>query len=103
MIIVANRNIIIPSADGSQAFPVSRGYVGPVPEWVTITAYFKALVKDGKIAVSDTTKDKDIAEAESTEVLDRARDNADKELAEPVDAEPTDAAPVKRARTKKSE
>lgn len=93
MIIVANRNIIIPSTDGSQAFPVSRGYIGPVPEWVTKTAYFKALVKDGKIAVSDTSKDKDIAKAENTEVLDRARDNADKEL----------AAPTKRTRTKKAD
>nr|DAT36612.1 MAG TPA: hypothetical protein [Caudoviricetes sp.] len=98
MIIVANRNIIIPSTDGSKAYPVSRGYIGPVPDWVTDTDYFKALVKDGKIAVSETKKDKDIADAEQTEVLDRAQ-NRD---AEPAEVPDEDAETAKKRTVRKS-
>ncbi|MEI3523248.1 MAG: hypothetical protein V8Q36_03495 [Anaerotignum sp.] len=56
-VIISKRNIIIPSPDGRQAYPIPKDYIGSVPDWVTKTKYFKELVKDGKIAVSSTTKD----------------------------------------------
>lgn len=60
MFIVANRNIILPSADGSQSVRVERGFMGAIPDWAAKTPYFNALVKDGKIAVPKSKKDKDI-------------------------------------------
>ncbi len=56
MIVVSRRNLLIPSPDGSQKFHLPRGYMGPVPDWAAKTAYFKALVADGKIVVSETKK-----------------------------------------------
>lgn len=63
MFIVANRNIILPSADGSQSIRVERGFMGNIPDWAAKTPYFNALVKDGKIAVPKSKKDKDIRNA----------------------------------------
>lgn len=73
MFIVAKRNVLIPNADGSMVYPVSRGYIGTVPAWVENTDYFKGLVKDGKISVTESYKDKDLEKAEETEIVDRKR------------------------------
>ena len=51
-VIISKRNIIIPSPDGRQAYPIPKDYIGSVPDWVSKTKYFKELVKDGKIAGS---------------------------------------------------
>ena len=63
--IISKRNIIIPSPDGRQVFPIPKDYIGSVPDWVTKTKYFKELVKDGKIAVSSTTKDNALEQADA--------------------------------------
>ena len=63
MFVVSKRNIFIPSPDGSQKFRLPAGYMGAVPDWAAKTAYFKALVADGKIAISKSKKDKDIEDA----------------------------------------
>lgn len=59
MFVMSTRNIIIPSPDGKESVRIRRGEMGPVPAWAAKTAYFKALVKDGKIVVSDSRKDRD--------------------------------------------
>lgn len=66
MTIISNRNIIIPSPDGTTAHNIPKGYIGPVPAWVTKTKYFKRLVADGKISVAKTTKDADLEAADQT-------------------------------------
>ena len=63
MFVMSNRNIIIPSADGMNAYNLPKGYIGRVPEWVTKTEYFKALVADGKVTVTQTAKDRDVEKA----------------------------------------
>lgn len=76
--IISKRNIIIPSPDGRQAYPIPKDYIGAVPDWVTKTKYFKELVKDGKIAVSSTTKDNALeqADAEAKKAEQEAREKA---------------------------
>lgn len=59
MFIMAKRNVILPSKDGSQKYSVSRDYVGEIPDWATDTAYFRGLVADGKVVVPGSTKDND--------------------------------------------
>lgn len=57
--IVSNRNIVIPGPAGAEPCKLSRGYMGPVPDWVLQNVYFKALVADGKIVLSQSRKKKD--------------------------------------------
>ena len=64
-VIISKRNIIIPSPDGRQAYPIPKDYIGSVPDWVTKTKYFKELVKDGKIALSSTAKDNALEQADA--------------------------------------
>lgn len=61
MFITSHRNVIIPV--GGTAYPISRGFVGEVPDQVARTAYFQALVRDGKISIPASKKDSDIAVA----------------------------------------
>lgn len=63
MFIVSKRNIVLPSGDGGRAYPVAKGFMGEIPGWAAETAYFAALVRDGKIGVPETKKDRDVAEA----------------------------------------
>lgn len=77
-VIISKRNIIIPSPDGRQAYPIPKDYIGSVPDWVSKTKYFKELVKDGKIAVSSTTKNNALeqADAEAKKAEQEAREKA---------------------------
>lgn len=75
MIILSKRNIIIPSADGKVKRFIPKDYIGKVEDWVTKTDYYKALVADGKIVESNTTKDKDIDKAAEQPVVDNAKEN----------------------------
>lgn len=63
MFVVSKRNIILPGPDGKK-FRMSREYMGEVPGWAAKSDYFKALVKDGKVIVSGSRKDKDVQKAE---------------------------------------
>lgn len=56
MFIASKNHILIPGADGRNAVRIPRGYVGNVPDWVGGTDYFKALVKCGKIELSEGKK-----------------------------------------------
>lgn len=71
MFIVAKRNVILPSADGTQHHRVERGFIGEIPDWAARTPYFDALVKDGKIGTPSSTKDAAIASEEEKPVRRR--------------------------------
>lgn len=51
--VLSKANILLPSADGTQAFPLHREQLAEVPDWAAGTAYFKALVADGDIVPTD--------------------------------------------------
>ena len=53
--VMSNCNVIIPSPDRSDSIRLFRGQVGEAPDWAAKTAYFKALVADGKLIVSNGT------------------------------------------------
>ena len=82
MFIMSKRNIIIPSPDGKVSKRLYKGYVGPVETWVAQTDYFKALVKDKKIIVTETTKDNELEKADAEKPIDNARDKAEVEETE---------------------
>lgn len=71
MFIMSKRNVILPSKDGKQQHSVSRDYIGEIPDWAADTEYFQALVRDGKIVIPDSRKDKDTQAAEEKGVKTR--------------------------------
>lgn len=65
--ILAKRNIILPSqAVGVPAVALKKDVLADVPDWAADTAYFKALVADGKIVVTDRSDKATQAAAEKT-------------------------------------
>lgn len=75
MFILANRNIQLPTPDGSESFSVRRGFLGDVPDRFCQTPYFNALVKDGKIVLPASHTDK---------AVDTAAESGEKALEETV-------------------
>lgn len=75
--VVSNRNIVIPSPDGRERVQLPRGYMGAVPDWAPKTAYFKALVADGKLIVSESRSDRDLER--ERKAADKARRKAEEE------------------------
>lgn len=63
MFVFSHRNVMLPSKDHSQVFPLQRGYAGNIPDWAAETEYFRRLVADGKISLPESRKDKDLQEA----------------------------------------
>ena len=41
-------------------FHMPRDYMGPVPAWAEDSPYLKALAKDGKVVLSDSSRDQDV-------------------------------------------
>lgn len=72
MFILSKRNIILPSADGSQTVRVTRNFLGDIPDWAAKTEYFKTLVNEGKIVPTEKT-DKAIQTAVEKPVKTRGR------------------------------
>lgn len=92
MFITAHRNVIIPL--GGKAYPISRGFVGEVPDQVAQTAYFQALVRDGKISIPASKKDHDIADAMDQKPKQAESAASDEKQPEPEQsAAPSDEAP----------
>lgn len=56
MVVLSKKNVIIPSADGSQSVRLSRDQITDVPAWAAKTPYFKALVADGKLCTVEKKK-----------------------------------------------
>ena len=59
MVAYARKNILF--NEGGHSFKIRRDDVVTVPEWVAKSDYFAALVKDGKIVVTETVKEVDKA------------------------------------------
>ena len=75
--VVSNRNIVIPSQDGRERVKLPKGFMGMVPDWVPKTAYFNALVSDGKLIVSESKSDKDLER--ERKAAEKARRKAEEE------------------------
>lgn len=73
MVILCKRNVIIPSDDRTTQKYIPKDYIGKVEDWVTKTQYFNALVADGKIVITKSTKDSDVDKAVEKPVTDRSR------------------------------
>ena len=54
MFVISRRSIILPGPDGEK-FHMPRDYMGPVPAWAEDSPYLKALAKDGKVVLSDSS------------------------------------------------
>lgn len=70
MFILSKRNIILPGPDGASSIRVQRDFVGEIPDWAAETAYFRALVEDGKI-VPTGRRDRQTQEAAEKKVKTR--------------------------------
>lgn len=73
MVILCKRNVMIPASDKSTYKYIPKNYIGEIDKWVTETPYFGALVADGKIVITQSTKDKIIDKAVEKEVVDNTR------------------------------
>lgn len=77
MFIISKRNIIF--RDGDAKIFVQKDFMGNVPEWVCKTPLFKAMVHDGLIIVSESTKDAAVTKAvEKAEKVEKAAKKAKK-------------------------
>ena len=56
-----------------ERFYAPCGFIGDAPEWVGRTKQFNAMVKDGMIVVSSSTKDAEIAKAEADTVREAVK------------------------------
>lgn len=74
MLVYSRVNAIIPSNDGREKVRLNRGVVADVPKWALATAYYKALVADGKLV--PTTSNKADADAEKAEAKAKAEAEA---------------------------
>lgn len=63
MFVLSRANVLFRADDGT-SFRVYKDQMGTVPTWVSDSAYFKALVNDGKILVTETSSDKAVYAAE---------------------------------------
>lgn len=71
MFVLAKRNIIIPGgAPGVKSVILKKDGFATVPDWAADTAYFKALVADGKIVAADHS-DKAVQDAADKPVKTR--------------------------------
>lgn len=73
MRVIAKRNIILPSPDGSLTYPLLKGYIGEIPDWATKTAYFQACVDSGWIDLPKSYKDEDVVPLQEKPVPRRTR------------------------------
>lgn len=68
MFIYSKRNVVIPAPDGSRSLFIKAGTLGEIPDWVGESPYFQALVKDGKITLPESHKDKDLQKSDEAPV-----------------------------------
>lgn len=71
MFVLPRANILFRAEDGTSIM-LRRDQMCTVPAWVSDSAYFKALVKDGKVLVTESTSDKAVIAAEK-KVTKRAK------------------------------
>ena len=69
MLVLSQRNIIIPHENGAVA--LHRGVVEEVPDYVASSTYFKGLVRVGKITIPKSSRDRDVQAAAEKPVKTR--------------------------------
>lgn len=84
MFIYSSSAILLPNADGTERFFVSKGYVGEIPDWAAGTVYFQDLLKAGKISLPAGKKDTQV-EAAVSAAASAAEKAADAETAAPAE------------------
>lgn len=84
MFVLSRGNILFNGPNG-ETFRLHKDLMGTVPAWVSDSAYFAALVKDGKIVVSETAKDS-VVEAKVKEAEETAK-KINEETIEAIKAE----------------
>ena len=62
MLVYSRINAVIPGNNGREKIRLNKGLVVDVPKWAAATAYFKALVTDGKLVPTSRAKDAQNAE-----------------------------------------
>lgn len=62
MFVLPRKNILFRGPNG-ESFTLHKDIMGTVPAWVSGSAYFKALVADGKIVAVESTSDKAVVSA----------------------------------------
>ena len=62
MFIMTKQAVLFHRPDGVK-FAAPNGFMGSAPDWIGETRQFREQVADGKIIVTETTKDKEIQKA----------------------------------------
>ena len=70
MFVMSRRNILLPGPNGER-FRLPKDYLGPVPAWAEDSEYLKTLAADGKVILSASGTDKDLAAREKKGRKDR--------------------------------
>lgn len=101
MAFVYSRGNILFRGPNGEMFRLQKDAVANVPEWAAKTAYFEALIKDGKIVTAELKKDSKIAD-EIIEAEVKEQEKTKALIEEHKDEEPEKEAPAKgRKRTTK--
>ena len=88
MFIMTKQAVLFRRPDGAK-FAAPNGFIGPAPDWIGKTRQFREQVADGKIIVTESTKDTVVekAAAEADKTIKKARVAAEKKAAEGETAE----------------
>lgn len=83
MFIMTKQAVLFHRPDGVK-FAAPNGFMGSAPDWIGETRQFREQVADGKIIVTESTKDKVVekAAAEADKAIKKARVAAEKKAAE---------------------
>lgn len=100
MAFVYSRGNILFRGPNGEMFRLQKDAVANVPEWAAKTAYFEALIKDGKIVTAELKKDSKIAD-EIIEAEVKEKEKTEALIEEHKDEKPEEAPAKGRKRTTK--
>lgn len=86
MFIMTKQAVLFHRPDGAK-FAAPNGFMGSAPDWIGETRQFREQVADGKIIVTETTKDKEVQKA--AEKAEKASKKARAKAEEATDDKPT--------------
>lgn len=83
MFIMTKQAVLFRCPDGAK-FTAPNGFMGSAPDWIGETRQFQEQVADGKIIVTESTKDAAVekAAAEADKTIKKTRAAAEKKAAE---------------------
>ena len=73
MLVLSRGNFLIRANDGTSCL-IKKDVLANIPDWVATQPFFQALCREGRIVVTETTKDKDVEKAVA--VADEAQKKA---------------------------